>query len=108
MLKNILLLSSLFLIFSFVSASNGEKCPKCLMPLQKTYQTKAEWGKILYEHKCLNDHVFWYPNSQKLKKNHEQNQSNDKCDCPVCGFHGFITGNPKVKKCMNNHEFACD
>lgn len=29
-----------------------------------TGRTRIEWGKMLYEHKCLQDHRFWLTQEQ--------------------------------------------
>jgi hypothetical protein len=29
-----------------------------------TGKTAMEWGKLLYEHKCANDHYFWLTSEQ--------------------------------------------
>lgn len=54
----------LFLLLAATAYATSLKCSIDDMMLMWTGKTKTEWGKLLYEHKCVNNHYYWLTQEQ--------------------------------------------
>lgn len=112
-MKKFYLLLLLIPLFSLTS-SKVDQCPVCYGVLMKTANSKAEFGKIIYEFKCPQNHSFWKPEKKsgvempKVEMPKVEMPVKSSCDCPICGWSGHHTSHPNVRKCGNDHEFSCN
>lgn len=94
----------------FTSFAPADICPICHSISSKTFPSKTENGKTFYKYECKNNHAVWKEEkSMFTEKNENKPTTNSSsCDCPVCGWHGYLTSTIGVKKCTKGHTFRCD
>lgn len=104
----------LSLVFSLavVAPNSGDFCPVCKSIMTKELGSSKEVnGQRFYKNVCSNQHEVWVEDEFYRSKEADERiktSTNIDCGCPVCGWHGYITGTIGLKKCTKGHEFKCD
>lgn len=97
-----------FYLVGFLAIPN-EVCPICHSLMTKSFPSKEDNGRSFYKYVCTNNHEVWIEDEfNQTTEDKIKSSNNSDCQCPVCGWHGYLTGTLHLKKCSKGHEFKCD
>ena len=61
-MKKILIITLVLLLVTVsIAFAWGKECPVCEGNMYRTGQSTVEYGKILYEYRCVLGHTYWFP-----------------------------------------------
>lgn len=110
MKRHIIILAAI--LFTFVTVAFGApfKCPICGSNMTWTGETKIEWSRIFYLHKCAFGHDFWFKSASAPDENQESSSefgSSQTLKCPVCGRSVMWTGETTIESSKMFKVYKC-